>query len=606
AAASASGGEVNQNDIAARLIELQLMATMYENSIDQCDNIEKEAKLLCRQSKEGDHFNGILALDEINDLGNPIDSNEYFGGDMDANDATFKRALLSCYAYMISPNVKHTTEDCTKWKNSTFGFPIDESMEKELFGMSCNDTVSAHLTGGLGQNGDGQEGNGNVANHPDGAVFDDIADVGTFATGTRTTFNADRDRDASLRNSISSGTILSGKTWRELGGGKTNFNKNTQNGTSELYVDLGAEVINSNTSAVGNDKEDGMFSDIFGFNNKDNSSNSKADDGSSSSFFGNLFGNGSEESDQSDVEETQEEKIAREKDELVAEQERISKLRNDELLERIERMNSEQAAMKSQLQDFFNQGKDDKSKLSSADQSRIEELEKRLAQSESSSKRLQEEARQRNLVNDFMSGTSRSASNSSSRNNSVIANPTPSTFSGGGASNARNFRGGSSNFSSASGGVSGGGTSSPQATASINGASISGSSGQAAFANLGPLLTSSEVRSLSSSDIGAKKIFGSLAAAELVISKGSESALYREGEQLYIIERIEKEGPLREGESEFMIVKKLVQVDGNLPSRAIASEPEVIEEVVPQDTRPARNAKRVEDLINALDNASDY
>tara|TARA_R110002072_G_scaffold276051_1_gene437530 strand:+ start:272564 stop:276310 length:3747 start_codon:yes stop_codon:yes gene_type:complete len=605
AAASASGGEVNQNDIAARLIELQLMATMYENSIDQCDNIEKEAKLLCRQSKEGDHFNGILALDEINDLGNPIDSNEYFGGDMDPNDATFKRALLSCYAYMISPNVKHTAEDCAKWKSSAFGFPIDEGMEKELFGMSCTDTVNSQQRDGNDQ-GD-QEQSGNVANNPDGTVFDDIADVGTFATGTRTTFNADRDRDASVRNSISSGTILSGKTWRELGGGKTNFNKNTQNGTSELYGDLGAEVINSNSSAVGNDKEDGMFSDIFGFNNKDSSSNSKADDASSSSFFGNLFGNDSDESDQSEVEETQEEKIAREKDELVAEQERISKLRNDELLERIERMNSEQAAMKSQLQDFFNQGKDDKSKLSSADQSRIEELEKRLAESESSSKRLQEEARQRNLVNDFMSGTSRSASNSSSRNDSIIANPTPSSFSSsGGTNNARNFRGGSSNFSSASGGVSGGGTSSPQATASINGASISGSSGQAAFANLGPLLTSSEVRSLSSSDIGSKKIFGSLAAAELVISKGSESALYREGEQLYIIERIEKEGPLREGESEFMIVKKLVQVDGSIPSRAIASEPEVIEEVVPQDTRPARNAKRVEDLINALDNASDY
>ncbi|MCP4913040.1 MAG: hypothetical protein GY909_07970 [Oligoflexia bacterium] len=582
---------VDPEVIESEIITLTLQDVMYDNSKHQCDVIEEEAQNLCQQEIDGDYFNGILALDEINDLGNEFNSSDYFGSQIDSNDATFKRALISCYSYMISPSVKHSEEDCSNWKSAVFGYPITEEEEKSLFGMSCKDTVTPQ-----GTNSSQDTMIANITSNTN--LTETVNNIDTANTsGTSMNYGGGtidspdkiaKDYFSMLKESNGAGIVGGKITSASKNGGVSAFESlNESSGTS---------------GALEGNKEDSMFSNIFGFGNDKESQGSE-----NSGFFSNLFNSGSssdsEESDESELQsETETERVARERKEQI-ERERIAKLNNSELLAQMERMKQEQSALRSQLDQFFNQGKD-KSNMSTQDQQRIQDLERRLADAESREKRLAQEAQERNLVDEFMAGTSRNGPN-------TVGTPTSngtttSSFGDDSSSAARNVASGVSNASSSSinGSVNGGSTA--NGTNGVGPLSVNGSGGeQGAIADIGPLLTSSEVVSLSVNDLANERIFDSLAAAEVVLQQGGEAAYYKENGQVYVIQKIQKEGPLRDGEAEFVLVKKLVKVGSGEATRNIASELQATPNPDPVGPRN-RKVMRVEDLIDTLDGASEF
>lgn len=579
--------------IESELLTLTLQDLMYDNSKHQCDVIKEEAQNLCQQEIDGDYFNGILALDEINDLGNEFDASEYFGSPMDSNDATFKRALLSCYSYMISPSVKHSEGDCTKWQSAVFGYPITEEEEKSLFGMSCKETTTK---GGVGQGENGV-----------------IAGIIPTNTNISETVNKiDTGNTSGTSMNYGGGTIDSPDKiasdyfdmLKESGaaGGVGKIANSGKTATSSAFASLNEKngaVVNG---ALEGNKEDSMFSDIFGFG-KDNDSSSSDNGG----FFSNLFNGGSSsqdiESGDSELQsETELERVEREKKEEI-ERQRIAKLNNSELLAQMERMKQEQTALRSQLDNFFNQGKDE-SNMSSRDQQRIQDLERRLAEAEQREQRLAQEAQERNLVDEFMAGTSKTGSN-------ATGTPTTNTISGiaGSADTGSSVGAIANNVSNAATGStisSAGGGSTTLGSNGGGSLTINGSGGdQGAIGDIGPLLTSSEVVSLSVNDLANERIFDSFAAAEVVLQQGGEAAYYKENGQVYVVQRIQKEGPLRDGEAEFVLVKKLVKVGSGNGSRKIASEPEATPDAELMAFRN-RAIMSVEGLIDILDGASEF
>lgn len=562
-----------------------------------CAEVQKIPAQICSdyQNKSFD-FDKFMAAKQLEDLAAGVDG----FGPSQSDDSGRKKAFLSCYRFQTES--LNSASACQNLRIMTFGV-MTSDLERDVFGASCEERNSSEIAL-----------NREVVDSVKDSVLAD-GEVGqvSFSSGligasknVQNAFNNDRftsystassgmsanDRVRSVFDSIKSGGDISSRSAAGFGDAM-----------------LGGE--SGKTISKSTDSKGGMWDNLVDFGSKSSSDSSSSE--SSSSFF-DFFGGGNAKK----VEVAEDEDSKKEKNSSAsAVESEIQKLADNDLLKKLKEMEERQRKTQAALDQFF--AKEKEVKKDSAEESKykaeIENLKKQLADQKIAQESLAKEAKERNLVRDFMNGTGSRSSTSLAGNNSSIPIPTPVA-----QSDSKGISSGSSS-SNLSSGRSFASTGSPNSSASFTG----GSDGKGAVNSrriitdldgIDGLLTYESKVSVSADVIkNAPFVRDSSQVEKILANSGKKSAVVTMEEGTFIY-YYDETGALLRYEAEIdkktnsplivdgqVVFKREAEVNKvNKVKRSIASEnsPEVVPQV------PQRKVIRVEDLINTLEDGTKF